>query len=77
MNVGQLKKLLENIDDSTPVHFVYDYGDHGNTDVTTEVADVEEGCVLWSDYHDMFKVAPAVMQADDDRKTEAVVLLRG
>ena len=53
MQVFQLIEQLMDLDPNAEVHFSYNYGDYGRTDVAPVVRDVREGVVEFSDYHRM------------------------
>lgn len=56
MTVAELKALLEQYPETAPVYFTYDYGDHWHTIVAKEITSVDEGAIVYSDYHSMNKV---------------------
>jgi hypothetical protein len=60
LTVGELKEMLEQYSDDTPVHISYNYGDHWHTHVAPKADMVEEVGIVYSEYHNMDKLA------DDD-----------
>ena len=56
MNVKELIEQLGYMDKDAEVHFAYNYGDHWRTEVTPKVGRVDEGAVVYSDYHRMDKM---------------------
>jgi hypothetical protein len=56
MNVRDLIECLEGMDPEAEVHFAYTYGDHWRTEVAPKVDRVDEGAVVYSDYHRMDKI---------------------
>lgn len=74
MTVAELIERLESCDPDARVVFAFDYGDRQHTEVVSCVDDVEEGAVVvWSDYHDRFRVADG---EDAGEETPNVVVLR-
>ncbi len=74
MTVGELRALLEDFSDDTPVHFAYNYGDYGRTQVAQPVKNAEEMPIVWSDYHDMPRLADDEEEADEGEELQAVIL---
>jgi len=56
MKVSQLIEELQCMDQDADVHFAYNYGDHWRTEVAPKVGRVDEGKVVYSDYHRMDKI---------------------
>ena len=56
MQVYQLIEQLEYLDPNAEVHFSYNYGDYGRTEVAPVVREVNEGVVEFSEYHRMDKM---------------------
>ena len=56
MTVKELIESLEGFDPNMEVKFAYNYGDYWGTEVASDVRDVDEGMVKYSDYHRMDKV---------------------
>jgi hypothetical protein len=74
MTVGELIERLEGIDDKElPVGFSYNYGDHWHTRVVADVTDAEEAEVIYSDYHNMNKMAED--ENDDPDNFKIMVVL--
>jgi len=61
MKVKELIEYLEDFDPESPVHFAYNYGDYGRSQVAPRVSRVSEGQVAYSAYHRMDK-----LMEDDD-----------
>jgi len=57
MKVSELIEQLGYMDKDAEVHFSYCYGDHWRTEVAPKVGRVDEGAVVYSDYHRMDKMA--------------------
>lgn len=56
MKVRELIECLEGEDPEKEVLFCYNYGDHWRTTVAQSPDSVEEGLVVHSAYHNMYKV---------------------
>ena len=56
MQVFQLIERLMDLDPNAEVHFSYNYGDYGRTEVAPVVREVNEGVVEFSEYHRMDKM---------------------
>jgi hypothetical protein len=56
MLVKELIESLQYMDQDSEVHFAYNYGDHWRTEVAPKVGRVDEGAVVYSDYHRMDKM---------------------
>lgn len=56
MTVQELIEQLGYMDKDAEVHFSYNYGDHWRTEVAPKVGGVEEGAVVYSEYHRMDKM---------------------
>ena len=56
MQVFQLIERLMDLDPNAEVHFSYNYGDYGRTEVAPKVGSVLEGVVKYSEYHRMDKL---------------------
>jgi len=68
MQVKELIEQLQYMDQEAEVHFSYNYGDHWRTEVAPKVDRVDEGAVVYSDYHRMDKIAEYddEVEFDDD-----------
>lgn len=68
MTVQELINTLEFMDMNAEVHFAYNYGDHWRTEVAPKVGRVDEGAVVYSEYHRMDKIldADGDCEFDDD-----------
>lgn len=83
LTVAQLIEFLKNEDQTLPVFFAYNYGDHVHTIVLGQVEEVMEGKAEWSGYHEMFAEVdpdfePEFVEGDDidDTKISKVLILR-
>ena len=75
MNVAELIEELKYMDPEAEVHFEYNYGDHWRTQVAPKVSAVQEGHVVWSEYHRMPKVAEYDGDEEDADTLKTVVIL--
>lgn len=79
MTVGQLRELLEDFDDETPVHIGYNYGDYTNTTVCPAIVSVENLELVYSSYHRMPTLKPddpdEIATADEDKEANFAVVL--
>lgn len=68
MLVKELIESLQYMDQDAEVHYAYNYGDHWRTEVAPKVGRVDEGAVVYSDYHRMDKIldADGDCEFDDD-----------
>jgi hypothetical protein len=57
MQVKELIEMLEGMNPEAEVHFSYNYGDYWRTEVAPAVGRVDEGAVVYSEYHRMDKIA--------------------
>lgn len=57
MKVKELMKLLKNQDPEAKVYLSYNYGDRGGNQVAEEVYDLEDTILVYSAYHDAYKLA--------------------
>ena len=53
MQVKELIEMLQHMNQDADVHFAYNYGDHWRTEVAPKVGRVDEGAVVYSEYHRM------------------------
>ena len=56
MLVKELIEMLQDMNQDADVHFAYNYGDHWRTEVAPKVGRVDEGAVVYSEYHRMDKM---------------------
>jgi hypothetical protein len=56
MLVKELIESLKYMDQDAEVHFSYCYGDHWRTEVAPKASRVDEGAVVYSEYHRMDKM---------------------
>ena len=64
MQVKELIEMLQDMNQDADVHFAYNYGDHWRTEVAPKVGRVDEGAVVYSEYHRMDRML------EDDGDTE-------
>ena len=57
MKVSELINELKEMDPDAEVHFAYNHGDRWRTQVAPKVRHVEEGAIVWSEYHSMPKIS--------------------
>jgi len=69
MQVKELIEMLQDMDQDAEVHFSYNYGDHWRTEVAPKVDRVDEGAVVYSDYHRMDKIAEYDDEVEFDEDT--------
>ena len=75
MTVQELIESLEGFDPNMEVKFAYNYGDYWKTEVASNVRDVDEGMVKYSDYHRMDKVVDD--EGDEEEfYTKTVVIIK-
>jgi len=55
------------------VHFAYNYGDHWRTEVAPRVGSVDEGAVVYSEYHRMDKMVENDDSDFDEETGEEIV----
>lgn len=72
--IAELQDIQRTAGPKAMVYFQYDYGDHWHTPVAAEVQLVEQGEVVFSEYHCMNKVLEE--GAQDGGDSLACVLLR-
>ena len=53
MQVKELIEMLQDMNQDADVHFAYNYGDHWRTEVAPKLSRVDEGAVVYSEYHRM------------------------
>jgi hypothetical protein len=73
MLVKELIEMLEGMNQDAEVHYAYNYGDHWRTEVAPKVDRVDEGAVVYSDYHRMDKIAEHDDSDFDEETGEEVV----
>ena len=73
MLVRDLIELLEGYDADMEVHFAYNYGDHWRTEVAPRVGSVDEGAVVYSEYHRMDKMVENDDSDFDEETGEEIV----
>jgi hypothetical protein len=72
MQVKELIEMLEGMNPEAEVHFSYNYGDHWRTEVAPKVDRVDEGAVVYSDYHRMDKMVEDNGDFDEETGEEIV-----
>jgi hypothetical protein len=79
MKVKDLIEQLGYMDPEAEVHYSYCYGDHWRTEVAPRVDRVDEGAVVYSDYHRMDKMADDEFEDEEpgnpDENVRRVVVL--
>ena len=73
MKVSDLIEELKQFNDDTEVMFSYNYGDHCNTSVAQKINSVYENEVVYSDYHNMHKMANE--EYDYNKEKISVIIL--
>jgi len=73
MQVKELIEMLQGMDQDAEVHFAYNYGDHWRTEVAPKVDRVDEGAVVYSDYHRMDKMVEPDDSDFDEETGEEIV----
>jgi len=73
MLVKELIEMLEGMNQDAEVHYAYNYGDHWRTEVAPKVDRVDEGAVVYSDYHRMDKIAEHDDSDFDEETGEEIV----
>jgi hypothetical protein len=69
MLVKELIESLKYMDQDAEVHFAYTYGDHWRTEVAPKVDRVDEGAVVYSEYHRMDKMLEEQYDVEFDEDT--------
>ena len=81
MQVKELIEMLQDMDQDAEVHYAYNYGDYWKTKVAPKIANVEQGFVGYSSYHNMDKmldedeVFPDEESGNPDENAREVVIL--
>jgi hypothetical protein len=73
MTVQELIEQLQDMDQNAEVHFAYNYGDHWRTEVAPSVGRVDEGAVVYSEYHRMDKILDADGDCEFDDEGREIV----
>ena len=73
MTVKELMETLEDFDPNMEVKFAYNYGDYWGTEVASNVRNVDEGQIRYSEYHRMDKVTDL---EDEYNSIKTVVILK-
>jgi len=61
------------MDKDAEVHFSYNYGDHWRTEVAPAVGRIDEGAVVYSDYHRMDKLVENDDESEFDDEGREIV----
>jgi hypothetical protein len=69
MQVKELIEMLQDMDQDAEVHYAYNYGDHWRTEVAPKVGRVDEGAVVYSEYHRMDKMLEEQYDVEFDEET--------
>ena len=72
MQVKELIEMLQDMNQDADVHFAYNYGDHWRTEVAPKVGRVDEGAVVYSEYHRMDKLMDEDNMYEDEGDYEGV-----
>jgi hypothetical protein len=73
MTVKELMNTLEDFDENMEVKFAYNFGDYWGTEVASNITEIDEGQVRYSDYHRMDKVTD---YDDEDDNIKTVVIIK-
>ena len=73
MTVQELIEQLGYMDKDAEVHFAYNYGDHWRTEVAPKVGRIDEGAVVYSEYHRMDKMVEDTGDCEFDDEGNEVV----
>jgi len=73
MLVKELIESLKRMDQDAEVHYAYNYGDHWRTEVAPKVGRVDEGAVVYSEYHRMDKMVENEYDAEFDDEGREIV----
>ena len=74
MTVKELIESLEGFDPNMEVKFAYNFGDYWGTEVASNVTEIDEGQVRYSDYHRMDKVVDD--ENDEEYYAKTVVIIK-
>jgi hypothetical protein len=74
MTVKELMATLEDFDPNMEVKFAYNFGDYWGTEVASNVTEIDEGQVRYSDYHRMDKVVDD--ENDEEYYAKTVVIIK-
>ena len=76
MTVKELMNTLEDFDPNMEVKFAYNFGDYWGTEVASNVTEVDEGQVKYSNYHRMDKVTEGIDEDEEEFYVKTVVILK-
>jgi hypothetical protein len=76
LTVGDLKNMLEGVDENMEVHISYNYGDYWRTQVAPDATEAEEVKVKYSSYHHMDKIVEEDSDEDDHSDLKTVFVIR-
>jgi len=74
MTAQELIDELSGLNPEDEVYFTYDYGDHWHSKVACLVESVENGSVVFSDYHNMMKLADLENESEQGKEKNVIVL---
>ena len=73
MTVKELIESLQDFDPNMEVKFAYNFGDYWGTEVASNITEIDEGQVRYSDYHRMDKVTD---YDDENDNIKTVVIIK-
>lgn len=73
MTVKELKERLNQFDDNTEVMFSHNYGDFWRTPVALPIEEIVENEVVFSDYHNSYRIAGESEEKTSKPKTVVVL----
>ena len=74
MTVKKLIDLLQDFDENMEVKFAYNFGDYWGTEVASNITEIDESQVRYSDYHRMDKVVDD--ENDEEFYAKTVVIIK-
>ena len=74
MTVKELIESLQYFDENMEVKFAYNFGDYWGTEVASNITEIDEGQVRYSDYHRMDKVVDD--ENDEEYYAKTVVIIK-
>jgi hypothetical protein len=76
MKVSELIEILKTQDQELPVYFAYEYGDYWGSVVASEVTEINEQTLVYSEYHQRMAVPSDSEDVDeDDAKSKCAIVL--
>ena len=73
MQVKELIEMLQDMNQDADVHFAYNYGDHWRTEVAPKLSRVDEGAVVYSEYHRMDRMLEDTGDCEFDEEGNEVL----